>query len=46
MVEAQSFPEMSQKFGVGSVPHTVFNGAESIIGNYPFEDFLAKAESA
>lgn len=46
MVEAQSFPELSQKYGVGSVPHTVFNGHETIIGNYPFEDFIAKAESA
>lgn len=46
MVEAQSFPEMSQEFGVGAVPHTVFNGSETIIGNYPFEDFIQKAESA
>lgn len=46
MVEAQSFPHLSNEYGVGSVPHTVFNGMDSIIGNYPFEDFIAKAESA
>lgn len=47
MVEAQSFPDLSQQYGVGAVPHTVFNGgAESVIGNYPFDEFISKAETA
>ena len=46
MIEAESFPELAAEYGVGSVPHTVFNGGGDLIGNMPFEDFIAYAEKA
>jgi glutaredoxin-like protein len=36
MVEAMEFPELSNKFGVSGVPHTVINyGADEVVGAVP-----------
>ena len=46
MVEAESFPELSTQYRVGSVPHTVFNDGQDLIGNLPFDEFIKHAEQA
>lgn len=46
MIEAESFPQVSNHYGVGSVPHTVFNDGHDLIGNLPFEEFITNAEKA
>ncbi len=46
MIEAQTFYDLSEKYGVGSVPHIVFNDTESFLGNQPFEEFITYAEKA
>lgn len=46
MIEAASFPELSGKYGVSSVPHIVFNDSASILGNQPFDEFVRYAENA
>ncbi len=46
MIEAQTFAELSDQYGVGSVPHIVFNETESFLGNQPFEEFINYAEKA
>ncbi len=46
MIDAETFSEMSDDYGVGSVPHIVFNDGQAFVGNQPFEDFLAYAEEA
>ena len=43
MIEATEFPDLSEKFGVSSVPHTVINGGiGSIIGAVPEDVLLQK----
>ena len=34
-VEISEFPELASKYSVRSVPHTVINGKESLIGAQP-----------
>ncbi|HSN65814.1 MAG TPA: thioredoxin family protein [Fusibacter sp.] len=40
MIEAQTFDELSEKFGVSSVPKIVINDQYEFVGNQPFEVFL------
>ncbi|MBJ7601669.1 MAG: thioredoxin family protein [Candidatus Dormibacteraeota bacterium] len=40
-VEANEFPELSQRHGVQSVPRTVVNGARAFVGAMPEARFLA-----
>ncbi len=43
MVEATEFPELSERFGVSGVPHTVINaGAGAMIGAAPEEHLVAE----
>jgi len=43
MVEATEFPELSQRFGVSGVPHTIINeGAGTVVGALPEENLLAE----
>lgn len=43
MVEATDFPELSQKFNVSSVPHTIINNGENdFVGAYPEAPMLAE----
>ncbi len=46
MIEAQSFPELSRKYNVSSVPKIVINDRYELIGNQPIEAFLAEIEKA
>lgn len=46
MIEAQSFPELSDKFNVSSVPQIVINDKYSLVGNQPIEAFLKEIEKA
>lgn len=40
MIEANEFPELSMRYGVSSVPHTVINDAHEFIGAYPEHMFV------
>ncbi len=40
-IEANEFPELSQRHGVQSVPRTVVNGAGSFVGAMPEARFVA-----
>jgi glutaredoxin-like protein len=40
MIEANEFPELSMKYGVSSVPHTVINDVHEFIGAYPEHVFV------
>jgi glutaredoxin-like protein len=40
MIEAQTFEELSVKFGVSSVPKVVINDQYEFVGNQPLEVFL------
>jgi len=43
MVEATEFPELSEQFGVSSVPHTTINrGKGNVIGAVPEANLLAE----
>ncbi len=46
MVDAQSFETLSMRFGVMSVPLTVVNGEEQVLGAVPEEQFLAQVKAA
>lgn len=47
MVEAMEFPELSQRFGVSGVPHTIINaGAGELVGANPEEALVAEIELA
>jgi glutaredoxin-like protein len=47
MVEAMEFPELSNRYGVGGVPHTVINyDAESLVGAAPESMLIAKIQQA
>ncbi|BDG62114.1 hypothetical protein caldi_32040 [Caldinitratiruptor microaerophilus] len=47
MVEANEFPELSERFGVMSVPHTVVNdGKVMFVGALPERQFLQKVLEA
>lgn len=41
-VAANEFPELSERFGVRGVPHTVVNASGSFVGALPEEAFLAE----
>jgi glutaredoxin-like protein len=40
MVEAQTFPELSAKFNVSSVPKIVINDSKEFVGNQPMDVFI------
>ncbi len=45
MVEASSYPELSQEFNISSVPRIVINnGKGDLLGNQPIEEFLRVIE--
>jgi glutaredoxin-like protein len=44
-VEANEFPELSQRHGVRGVPHTVVNGGRSFVGALPEEHFVERVLS-
>ena len=44
MIEAQTFPELSDKFNVSSVPKVVINDKYEFVGNQPIEMFLQEIE--
>ncbi len=45
MVEATEFPELSERYGVSGVPHTIINdGAGGLIGANPEEALVAEIE--
>ncbi|MCD4672078.1 MAG: thioredoxin family protein [Anaerolineaceae bacterium] len=47
MVEAMEFPELSNRYGVGGVPHTTINfDAESVVGAAPESMLIAKIQQA
>lgn len=46
MVEAMEFPELSERFNVSGVPHTIINdGAGELIGANPEEALIAEIET-
>ncbi len=44
--EASSFPELAQKFGVRSVPHTVVNDEIAVVGAVPEATLMRAIEDA
>jgi predicted DsbA family dithiol-disulfide isomerase len=46
MVDAQSFESLSERFGVYSVPLTVINGREQVVGAVPEGQLLATIKRA
>lgn len=44
MVEAATFPELSRRFNVSSVPKIVINDEYEIVGNQPIEYFLMEID--
>lgn len=47
MVEAMEFPELSNRYGVGGVPHTVINyDAQSLVGAAPESMLIGKIQEA
>src|SRR6056297_2864609 len=45
MIEAQTFPELSDKYNVSGVPKIVINEEHDLVGNQPIEKFLETIES-
>jgi glutaredoxin-like protein len=45
MIEAQTFPELSNKFNVSGVPKIIINDSLELVGNQPIERFLDQIES-
>ena len=41
MIDANLFPELSEKFNVSSVPKIVFNDGKDLIGDQPVESFMS-----
>ncbi len=41
-VEANEFPELSERHGVRGVPHTVVNGSSAFVGALPEENFVER----
>ena len=46
MIDAGSFPNLSERFRVMSVPMTVINGEADVIGAVPERDLAAKIRKA
>ncbi|KAF2957438.1 glutaredoxin [Thermotoga sp. Ku-13t] len=46
MIEANEFPELSMRYGVSSVPHTVINDVHEFIGAYPEHMFVQELMKA
>ncbi len=44
MIEAQTFQDMSRRYNVSGVPKIVFNDGPELLGDQPFEAFLATLE--
>ncbi|HHV42037.1 MAG TPA: glutaredoxin [Clostridiaceae bacterium] len=44
MVEAQTFPALSQEYNISAVPKTVFSNGTELLGDQPFERILEAAE--
>lgn len=45
MIEAQTFPELSDKFNVSGVPKIIINDTYELVGNQPIERFLEQIEA-
>lgn len=45
MIDAQIFPEISEKFNVSGVPKIIINDKREFIGNQPIEIFLKEIEA-
>lgn len=45
MIEAQTFPELSDKFNVSGVPKIIINDKYELVGNQPIERFLEQIEA-
>jgi predicted DsbA family dithiol-disulfide isomerase len=46
IIEANEFPELSQRYGVSGVPKTVINDKVEFVGAVPEEHFLAAIQQA
>lgn len=45
MIEAQTFPEISNQYNVSGVPKIVIDGNRELVGNQPIEAFLKEIEA-
>jgi predicted DsbA family dithiol-disulfide isomerase len=46
VIEANEFPELSQRYQVMGVPKTVINGAQELVGAQPEERVMAAIRAA
>ena len=46
VIEANEFPELSQRYGVTGVPKTIVNDKVEFVGAVPEEHFLAAIQQA
>ena len=46
MIEANEFPELSQRFNVMGVPKTVINGVQELVGTPPEARVMAAIRAA
>jgi protein-disulfide isomerase len=46
VIEANEFPELSQRFNVMGVPKTVINGVQELVGAQPEAQLMAAIRSA
>jgi glutaredoxin-like protein len=44
MIDASEFPDLSERYGVRAVPHTVINGVVHVIGAVPEAEMLARLQ--
>jgi glutaredoxin-like protein len=45
MIEAQTFPDISNQFNVSGVPKIVIDGTRELVGNQPIEAFLKELDA-
>lgn len=46
MIDASEFPDLSDRYGVRTVPHTVINGTVHVIGAVPEAEMLARLQES
>jgi hypothetical protein len=46
VIEANEFPELSQRFRVSAVPKTVINGTSEVLGGLPETQFMERVLGA
>ena len=46
MIEANTFPAMSQQYNVSGVPKIIINEKYELLGNQPLEAFLNEIEKS